>query len=45
MIGNILMILFVAKVRSLLSSPYAVRMTNLITGILLVFVGVSISLF
>ena len=45
MIGNILMILFVAKVRSLLSSPYAVRMTNLISGILLVFVGVSISLF
>ena len=45
MIGNILMILFVAKVRSLLSSPYAVRMTNLIAGILLVFVGVSISLF
>ena len=45
MIGNILMILFVAKVRSLLSSPYAVRMTNLISGILLVFVGVSISIF
>ena len=45
MIGNILMILFVAKVRSLLSSPYAVRMTNLISGILLVFVGISISIF
>ena len=45
MIGNILMILFVAKVRSLLSSPYAVRMTNLIAGILLVFVGISISIF
>jgi len=44
-IGNILMILFVAKVRSLLSSPYAVRMTNLISGILLVFVGISISIF
>ena len=45
MIGNILMILFVVKVRSLLSSPYAVRMTNLISGILLVFVGISISIF
>ncbi len=45
MIGNILMILFVAKVRSLLSSPYAVRMTNLIAGILLIFVGISISIF
>ena len=45
MIGNILMILFVAKIRSLLSSPYAVRMTNLISGILLVFVGISISIF
>tara|TARA_E500000178_G_scaffold281235_1_gene281506 strand:- start:197 stop:817 length:621 start_codon:yes stop_codon:yes gene_type:complete len=45
MIGNILMILFVAKVRSLLSSPYAVRMTNLISGILLIFVGISISIF
>ena len=45
MIGNILMILFVAKVRSLLSSPYSVRMTNLISGILLVFVGISISIF
>ena len=45
MIGNILMILFVAKVRSLLSSPYAVRITNLISGILLVFVGISVSIF
>ena len=45
MIGNILMILFVAKVRSLLSSSYAVRMTNLISGILLVFLGISISIF
>ena len=45
MIGNILMILFVAKVRSLLSSPYAVRITNLISGILLIFVGISISIF
>jgi|TARA_B100001093_G_scaffold492947_1_gene534597 threonine/homoserine/homoserine lactone efflux protein len=45
MIGNILMILFVTKIRSLLYSPYAVRMTNLISGILLVFVGLSISIF
>ena len=44
-IGNILMILFVAKVRSLLSSPYAVSVTNLISGILLIFVGISISIF
>ena len=45
MIGNILMILFVAKVRSLLSSPYAVSVTNIISGILLIFVGISISIF
>ena len=45
MIGNILMILFVAKVRSLLSSSYAVRVTNLILGILLIFVGISLSIF
>ncbi|MDC3076022.1 LysE family translocator [Paracoccaceae bacterium] len=45
MIGNILMILFVAKVRTLLSSPYAVRITNSISVILLVFVGISISNF
>ena len=45
MIGNILMILFVAKVRSLLSSPYAVSVTNIISGILLIFVGRSISIF
>ena len=45
MIGNILMILSVAKVRTLLSSPYAVSVTNLISGILLIFVGISISIF
>ena len=45
MIGNILMILFVAKIRSLLSSPNAISLTNLISGILLVLVGVSISIF
>ena len=45
MIGNILMIFFVAKARSLLSSPYAISMTNFISGILLVFVGISISIF
>ena len=45
MIGNILMILFVAKIRSLLSSPNAISLTNLISGILLVLVGTSISIF
>ena len=45
MIGNILMILFVAKIRSLLSSPNAISLTNLISGILLVLVGISISIF
>jgi threonine/homoserine/homoserine lactone efflux protein len=45
MIGNILMILFVAKIRSLLSSPNAISLTNLISGMLLVLVGVSISIF
>ena len=45
MIGNIFMILFVAKIRSLLSSPNAISLTNLISGLLLVLVGVSISIF
>ncbi len=45
MIGNILMIIFVAKIRSLLSSPNAISLTNLISGILLVLVGISISIF
>ena len=45
MIGNILMMLFVAKIRSLLSSPNAISLTNLISGILLVLVGISISIF
>ena len=45
MIGNILMILFVAKIRSLFSSPNAISLTNLISCILLVLVGISISIF
>ena len=45
MIGNIFMILFVAKIRSLLSSPNAISLTNLISGMLLVLVGISISIF
>tara|TARA_B100001989_G_C24500189_1_gene444441 strand:+ start:215 stop:847 length:633 start_codon:yes stop_codon:yes gene_type:complete len=45
MIGNILMILFVAKIRSLLSSPNAISLTNFISGVLLVLVGISISIF
>ena len=45
LIGNILMILFVSKIRSLLSSPKAISLTNFISGILLVIVGISISIF
>ena len=44
MIGNILMILFLSKVRSFLSSPNSVRITNVVSGLLLIGVGVIIGL-
>ena len=44
MIGNILMILFLSKVRSFLSSPNSVRITNVVSGGLLIGVGVIIGL-
>ena len=44
MIGNILMILFLSKVRSFLSSPNSVRITNVVSGVLLIGVGVIIGL-
>ena len=44
MIGNILMILFLSKVRSFLSSPNSVRITNVVSGALLIGVGVIIGL-
>jgi threonine/homoserine/homoserine lactone efflux protein len=42
MIGNVLMILFLAKARSFLSSPNAIRITNIISGVLLIAVGIII---
>ena len=42
MIGNVLMIMFLAKTKSFLSSPKAIVMTNVISGILLIGVGVVI---
>ena len=44
MIGNLLMILFLSKVRSFLSSPNSVRITNVVSGVLLIGVGVIIGL-
>ena len=44
MLGNILMILFLAKAKTFLSSPSAVRVTNIISGILLVVVGIVIGI-
>jgi threonine/homoserine/homoserine lactone efflux protein len=42
MIGNVLMIMFLTKTKSFLSSPKAIVMTNVISGILLIGVGVVI---
>ena len=44
MLGNVLMILFLAKAKTFLSSPSAVRVTNIVSGILLVVVGIVIGL-
>ena len=44
MTGNILMILFLSKVRFFLSSPNSVRITNVVSGVLLIGVGVIIGL-
>ena len=44
MLGNILMILFLVKAKTFLSSPSAVRMTNIVSGILLVLVGIVIGI-
>ena len=44
MLGNILMLLFLAKAKTFLSSPSAVRVTNIISGILLVVVGIVIGI-
>lgn len=44
MLGNVLMILFLAKAKTFLSSPSAVRVTNIVSGILLVVVGTVIGL-
>ena len=42
MMGNLLMITFIAKVRYFLSSPNAVRLTNIISGFALIAVGITI---
>ena len=44
MLGNILMILFLVKAKTFLSSPSAVQMTNIVSGILLVLVGIVIGI-
>ena len=44
MLGNLLMILFLAKAKTFLSSPSAVRVTNIVSGILLVVVGIVIGI-
>ena len=44
MLGNILMILFLVKAKTFLSSPSAVRMTNIVSGLLLVLVGIVIGI-
>ena len=44
-IGNILIILFLLKVRSFLSSPKSISLTNVIAGILLILVGFVIAIF
>ena len=42
MMGNLLMIMFIAKVRYFLSSPNAVRLTNIISGFALIAVAIFI---
>ena len=42
MIGNVLMILFLAKAKSFISSPSAILRTNIISGMLLILVGLVI---
>ena len=44
MLGNILMILFLVKAKTFLSSPSAVQMTNIVSGMLLVLVGIVIGI-
>jgi len=42
LLGNLLMALFIDKARQLMTSPRALRRTNLIAGSLLIFVGLVI---
>ena len=44
MIGNVLMILFLSRVRNFISSPNSIRVTNVVSGILLIIVGLIIAL-
>ncbi len=44
MIGNVLMIIFVSQARSFLSSEKALQNTNIISGLLLILVGVIIGI-
>ena len=42
LIGNLILASFVGKVRAMLSSPKALRRTNVIAGLLLICVGLVI---
>ena len=44
MIGNVLMILFLSRVRNFISSSNSIRVTNVVSGILLIIVGLIIVL-
>jgi len=44
MLGNVILILFLSKVRNLISSPRSIRIINLISGALLILVGLTIAL-
>ena len=43
--GNLLMGLFVGRIRALISSPGSVRRMNLSAGVLLILVGIFIAIF
>ena len=44
LLGHFLMILFVSRVSSFLTSPKSIQITNIISGILLIGVGITIGL-
>ena len=44
MLGNILMIIFLSRMRDFISSPNSIRATNMVSGILLIIVALAIAL-